>query len=750
MKRVLAVCAALVSLAGGVVAGGVVTGGLVGTAGAAPVVGGSSKFTATYPARLLDTKAGIGTPVGSLGAGQVKTVDLSGRLPATTTAVVLTVTAVSPTEATTVSAYRTGWVREDSASVVNLVARETRSGSVTVAVGPDRKVDLRNGAGSVDLIVDLFGHYATDGAAKYRATQPQRAFDVQAGPASTAVVDVSAKVPAGATAAVFTLTASSATATTLVTAWRGGAARPGVRNLTVTKGLTTANLVTVQLGADRAVSLYNQSGAVRLTGDLVGYYGADGDSFFLPATPRRDFDTRTGAGTLQGNPGALAAGAWTQFFPGAYQGGQEVTSVVFNLTTTDVTAQTELTAGAYGPSVLHAAPWRPTTTQVQAGLRSAAVDIANVATSGSTHLLGDVTGYFTRTCTGTAGCAYAWVGSSEPKPIHDFPGVVAVDGGQETALLLRSDGTVWSWTSDPPTAWGKRPVRVPGLTGITKTESSNGNGLALASDGTVWSWGYTRHGQIGDGVDHVEEVVTTPVRVAGLTDVVDLGSGFENGYAVKSDGTLWAWGSNHEGLLGNGVACDRDVPATCSSNVPVRVAGLTDVVEVSDEGFALKADGTAWTWGTNYAGVLGTGEPDDEAVSTVPVRVSGLTDVVRIAGHSMNRYAVRSDGTLWAWGANSSGQMGNGVVEPGVGYRVPHAVPGLTGVAEVSISSTYIVLALTSDGTVWAWGNDIGGQLGVPDGNPAAPGRVPQVSGIGATAVAACLKGGLVLVAEPR
>jgi alpha-tubulin suppressor-like RCC1 family protein len=122
-----------------------------------------------------------------------------------------------------------------------------------------------------------------------------------------------------------------------------------------------------------------------------------------------------------------------------------------------------------------------------------------------------------------------------------------------------------------------------------------------------------------------------PVRVSGLTGATDLALDFQHGYAVRQDGTVWAWGNNRFGGLGNGVACDWVEAPECRSNVPVQVSGLTDAVSVAgmfNAGSALTADGQVWVWGANTSGEFGDGTvgySDDYAVE--PRAVPGLTGV---------------------------------------------------------------------------------------------------------------------------
>ncbi len=245
--------------------------------------------------------------------------------------------------------------------------------------------------------------------------------------------------------------------------------------------------------------------------------------------------------------------------------------------------------------------------------------------------------------------------------------------------------------------------------------------LAIKSDGTVWAWGYNNCGQLGDG-SYTNR--TAPVQVSGLTGVVAVSAGSAYSLAVKADGTVWAWGINNNGELGNN--------STTASDIPVQVSGLTGVVAVAagySHSLALKSDGTVWAWGDNLNGDLGN---NSTTQSLIPVQVSGLTGMTAIAGGELHSLAVKSDGTVWAWGLNDWGQLGNNSLADS---HVPVQVSGLSGVTGVAAGLLHSV-AVKSDGTVWAWGDNNDGQLG---NNTTTYSETPvQASGLtGATAVAA-------------
>ncbi|WP_223631978.1 hypothetical protein [Corallococcus sp. EGB] len=324
------------------------------------------------------------------------------------------------------------------------------------------------------------------------------------------------------------------------------------------------------------------------------------------------------------------------------------------------------------------------------------------------------------------------LGLSGPAPrsaltrIEGLNDVGAISAGGYHSLAMLNDGTVWSWGDN---AYGQLGLgttnaysglaQVPGLDGIVAVAAGENHSLALRYDGTVWAWGFNVWGQLGNG--STAWVQPLPVQVPGLSGIGAIAAGADFSLALHDDGSVWAWGSNLVGQLGDGTTVGQ-------RNSPIQVPGLSNVVSL-DAGeshvLAVRGDGTLWAWGSNGSGELGTGSP---LSSPLPVQVTGLSGVVRMSAGSGYSMAVRSDGTVWTWGSNSEGELGTGTL---VSSAVPVQVPNLSGIQSVASGLSgrqfeSFSLALGNDGTLWSWGNNTDGQLGL--GGPTRYSSVPARS----------------------
>jgi alpha-tubulin suppressor-like RCC1 family protein len=268
------------------------------------------------------------------------------------------------------------------------------------------------------------------------------------------------------------------------------------------------------------------------------------------------------------------------------------------------------------------------------------------------------------------------------------------------------------------------PAAVAGLTGVTAVTSGEDTDYALRYDGTVWAWGGNGFGQLGLGP--TAPGTPTATVVPGLSDVTAISAYGDTVLALRSDGAVWAWGSGDQGELGNGTMGDSALPAAVPG-----LSAITAIAEGQNDSYALAANGTVWAWGDNDSGQLGEGTTTDRPS---PTQVAGLSGVTRIAAGAGDAFALRTDGSVWSWGSNTYGGLGNGDAS-GTDSAVPVPVSGVAGATAIAGGSSggYAVVA---GGAVMAWGNDSSGELGTGSDGLFNPTPAAMVGLAGATSVA--------------
>ncbi len=227
---------------------------------------------------------------------------------------------------------------------------------------------------------------------------------------------------------------------------------------------------------------------------------------------------------------------------------------------------------------------------------------------------------------------------------------------------------------------------------------------AIKTDGTLWMWGYNYYGQLSTN-DKVHR--SSPVQtIASGTDWQSVSCGGSHTGAIKTDGTLWMWGYNIYGQLSTGDAVYKSSPVQT-------ITGGTNWKSVSCGNYhtsGIKTDGTLWMWGYNIYGQLST---NDKVHRSSPVQtILGGTNWKSVSCGGSHTGAIKTDGTLWLWGYNSSGQLGTNNT---TSYSSPvQTITGGTNWKSVSCGN-YYTSGIKTDGTLWLWGDNIDGQLGTND-----------------------------------
>ena len=275
-------------------------------------------------------------------------------------------------------------------------------------------------------------------------------------------------------------------------------------------------------------------------------------------------------------------------------------------------------------------------------------------------------------------------------------------------LALKPDGTMWSWgpngvaqLGQNDTVYRSSPTQIGSLTTWSKIAAGSAFSIAIKTDGTMWSWGTNSSGHLGINSNIGVFGKSSPTQIGALTTWSDIRSGNEHTLAIKTDGTLWAWGSNDKGRIG-----DNTNPEINRSS-PVQIGALTTWSKTSASGYsmAIKTDGTLWAWGNNDSGQLGDGT---KVYRSSPVQIGALTTWSQINAGGSGTAAIKTDGTMWMWGYNGYGSLGDNTT---ISKSSPIQLGALTTWSVIAGTAAHI-MAIKTAGTLWLWGSNYQGQLG--------------------------------------
>ena len=300
-----------------------------------------------------------------------------------------------------------------------------------------------------------------------------------------------------------------------------------------------------------------------------------------------------------------------------------------------------------------------------------------------------------------------------------------ISSGYNHSVALKPDGTLWAWGGNTSGQIGNggvnyininAPIQIGNDTNWSAISAGDYHTVAIKTDGTLWAWGYNVNGQVGDGTIINK---TIPIQIGTDNNWSQVSAAWDNTIALKTDGTLWTWGANHGSEFGDGLILNYTIPTQVGAD-----SNWLDISAGYDHTLAIKTDGTLWTWGGNGWGALGDGTTTRKYF---PIQIGADTNWSAISAGSHHSHALKSDGTLWSWGYNYDGAIGDGTS----GYNdrhIPTKIGNDTNWNKIDAGQDFC-LALKNNGTLWAWGRNYFGQLGNgTNGNSDAPIQIGAAS----------------------
>jgi alpha-tubulin suppressor-like RCC1 family protein len=283
---------------------------------------------------------------------------------------------------------------------------------------------------------------------------------------------------------------------------------------------------------------------------------------------------------------------------------------------------------------------------------------------------------------------------------------LSISTGLTFSTALKNDGTLWVWGNNVDGELGDGTFVNKNLPTQLGTDNDwkfisagYANTLAIKTNGTLWAWGFNGNGELGDGTLVSKNL---PTQIGTDSDWESVSTNKTHTVAIKTDGTLWAWGFNGNGELGDGTLVNKTVPTKIGTDTDWSLICSGD-----NHTIALKTNGTLWAWGYNGFAALG----DDTFVNkNVPTQIGTDTNWKSISAGFRHSIALKTDGTIWTWGTTTYGQIGLGQIN-NFGTTVPTQVGTDNTWQEISAGSEHNI-SLKTDGTLWAWGYNREGELG--------------------------------------
>jgi hypothetical protein len=673
-----------------------------------PPPGGT--YRALTPTRILDTRSGLGAPKGATGSATVGTAQVAGIPASGVSAVAVNVTTIGPAAGGYLAAYATSAGLTPHTSFANYNKGQTVPAMTIVPVDATGHFTIFSSA-KTQLLGDVLGYVTTPQAAttggRFTSVTPTRIMDTRTGLGGPVLGANSVRnlkavgangVPAtGVSAVVVNVIAVDPSATGYVTAYPTGIATPHTSTTSFAAHETRANRAIVPIGAGGQISFFNASGSTQLVVEISGYFTDSPDSagsYYVARAPYRLVDTSQGT---TGAPTWHAAGATGPVGVTMDAPATLTVSALNPATSGRITVYPTGTArpnvadfnAVAGQAVANGGP-----VAVTSGGTAQLYSAAAFSSSGS-RVLVDINGYFVDAPQQpSAHGIWAWNVPNASDAFLNTPqnDVRAIAGHPSLASVLLANGTVVGWSN--PSLGGYSLSRRPTVTRVNGEHDvvqlmGGSTTYALHQDGTVTAWGSDSYGEYGDGTvsDTVFQdwdiggghTVTESGGQTAIDNVVTIGAGVHVGFAVKSDGTAWAWGR-----YGN-------------ATTPVQIPGLTGITSITGGAsiyYAVDSDGRLWRWGT-----LQRTNGSNTTVS--PEQVTGACAVGKsVTANTYGAWELCADGTVWQLDHLGYVQYGQ--------TSFPRLVPTLQGISTIASGPTATgvgagVQGLDADGHVWRY-----------------------------------------------
>lgn len=278
----------------------------------------------------------------------------------------------------------------------------------------------------------------------------------------------------------------------------------------------------------------------------------------------------------------------------------------------------------------------------------------------------------------------------------------SISAGEYHSLAIKDDGTLWAWgrndlyqLGDGTEVKKNIPTQIGTANNWVKVHAGFASSFGIKADGTLWGWGHNSGSKLGYGSGTY--TIPTPTQIGTNTNWLSVSDGWSHTIALKTDGTLWAWGLNENGQLGDNTTVNKITPTQ------IGTATWQSIAAGTQHSLAIKTDGTLWFWGSRFT-LYGT----TYSQNNIPTQIGTATNWLKLATNQWHLAAIKTDGTLWTMGENSSGQLGDGTT---ISRTTPIQVGTATDWRDVSVGNRYTI-ATKNNLSFWSWGYNYGGQLG--------------------------------------